>query len=278
MRSDSGWHQALSRELRDAWPDDLGDFPAAAMLDVELGLYLLSQVMPGRPSRDAWVLFGGYPYAEATGHARTNDQRLRIRRARHYLWPKRRRRVWLTNLDRYRAVPQELRGYLLDGPDDAPARRSPARAPERFEKFEELLTSPPEFSSRDIPRRNCRAVPVPGPRPQPLRHVHARTWPPGPAPLTHDLDAIPAGRGAPVVVTWADLQAAAAQMDKEESALPASRQGDWTARLHRVELLVRQDGGFVPGQPLRVDGLLHMVGMVGARGRTSSATSSPTNG
>ena len=263
MRSDSGWHQALSRELRDAWPDDLGDFPAAAMLDVELGLYLLSQVMPGRPSRDAWVLFGGYPYAEATGHARTNDQRLRIRRARHYLWPKRRRRVWLTNLDRYRAVPQELRGYLLDGPDDAPARRSPARAPERFEKFEELLTSPPEFSSRDIP------VATAGQYLFPVRdRSHSVTFTEnlaaGPAPLTHDLDAIPAGRGAPVVVTWADLQAAAAQMDKEESALPASRQGDWTARLHRVELLVRQDGGFVPGQPLRVDGVLHLVGMVGA--------------
>ena len=151
MRSDSGWHQALSREMRDAWPADLADFPAAAMFDVELGLYLLSQVMPGRPARDAWGLFGGYPYAEATGHARTDDQRLRIRRARHYLWSKRRRRVWLTNLDRYRAVPQELRGYRLDSPDDAPARRPPARAPERFEKFEELLASPPEFSRRDIP-------------------------------------------------------------------------------------------------------------------------------
>ena len=29
-------------------------------------------------------------------------------------------------------------------------------------------------------------------------------------------------------------------------------------------LALRQDGGFAPGQPLRVDGLLHLVGMVGA--------------
>ena len=85
MRSANGWQHSLTRQLADAWPTDLGrDFPAAAMLSVELGLYLLARVLPGRPARDAWTLLGGYPYAEAAGHARSPEERLAIRRARHY--------------------------------------------------------------------------------------------------------------------------------------------------------------------------------------------------
>ena len=129
MRSANGWQQPLTRQLADAWPAPLArDFPAAAMLSVELGLYLLARVLPGRPARDAWTLFGGYPYAEAAGHARSPGERLEIRRARHYLWTMRRRRVWLSLLEQYARVPEELRGYLLDGPDAVPVERSPARA------------------------------------------------------------------------------------------------------------------------------------------------------
>ena len=46
------------------------------MLSVELGLYLLARVLPGRPARDAWTLFGGYPYAEAAGHVERVVERL----------------------------------------------------------------------------------------------------------------------------------------------------------------------------------------------------------
>jgi pPIWI RE three-gene island domain Z len=99
MRSSSGWHRRLSRELKDAWPAGLGGFPPAAMLSVELGLYLLQEVMPDRAAADAWTLFGGYPYAEALGYVRTAEQRLLIRRARHYLWQMRRRRTWFTQLE-----------------------------------------------------------------------------------------------------------------------------------------------------------------------------------
>ena len=137
MRSVNGWQRSLTRQLADAWP--------AALARV-----------PGRPARDAWTLFGGYPYAEAAGHARSPEDRLAIRRARHYLWPMRRRRVWLSLLDQYARVPEELRGYLLDGPDAVPVLRSPARAAARFAKFEELLSSPPEFARRDIKLATAR--------------------------------------------------------------------------------------------------------------------------
>src|ERR1700730_10999601 len=81
MRSANGWQQPLTRQLANAWPAALArDFPAAAMLSVELGLYLLARVLPGRPARDAWTLFGGYPLAEAAGHAASPGGRLRAGR------------------------------------------------------------------------------------------------------------------------------------------------------------------------------------------------------
>jgi len=263
MRSDSGWQRPFARELAVTWPADLQGFPSSTMLSVELGLYLLDRVMPGRPATDAWTLFGGYPYAEDDGYARTERQRLAIRRARHYLWPMRRRRVWLTHMQRYLAVPPELRGYILDSPDKAPQRRSPSRAAARFETFEELLTTPPEFTRRHIPLAGS------GQYVFPVRdRLFSVTFPPelaaGPRPPAHDMDAGATGRDEKLTVTWAKLEEAAREMDEKERELPADRQGDWANRLLRVELLIRRKDGFEKNLPLEIDGLLHLVGMVGA--------------
>ena len=266
MRSANGWQRSLTRQLADAWPADLArDFPAGAMLSVELGLYLLARVLPGRPARDAWTLFGGYPYAEAAGHARSPRERLEIRRARHYLWTMRRRRVWLSLLEQYARIPEELRGYLLDGPDAVPVPRSPARAAARFERFGELLSSPPEFARRDIPLAKA------GEHWFPVRDRNlAVTIPPelagGPPAPAHDLAAGAPAQGEPAPATWDQLQEAALAMDEaeEQADLPETSRSHWADRLGRVELLVRQQDGFAPGAPLEVSGLLHMVGMVGA--------------
>jgi len=263
MRSSSGWYRRPSRELADVWPADLAGFPPAAMLAVELGLYLLQETMPDRTAADAWTLFGGYPYGEALGYVRTAEQRLRIRRARHYLWPMRRRRVWLTHLESYLRVLPELRGYDLESADDVPARRSPARAAGRFDTFGELLDSPPEFARRRLPlamageyrfRVRDRNISV-------TFDAALAAGPPAPA---HDLADQPAGRGVPIAVTWAELEDAAREMDGIEAGRPSRTRGDWANRLSRVKLFIRQEDGFADGIPLAIVGMLHLVGMVGA--------------
>jgi hypothetical protein len=265
MRSANGWHEPLVKELRGVWPPELGGFPPAAMLNVELGLFLLSQAMPGRVAGDAWTLFGGYPYAEALGYVRTAGQRLLIRRARHYLWSMRRRRVWLMLLESYLRVPPELRGYDLKGSDDIPVRRSPARAAARFEKYRELLTSPPEFVRTPLPLATAGEYRFPV-RDRSYSVTFPRVLAAGAQPVPHDLDALPAGRGEPVRVSWTDLADAAADMNKAEAAagLPAARRRDWVNDLSRMKLLVRQDDGFADSVPLTISGMLHLVGMVGA--------------
>lgn len=266
MRDRSGWHRRLLGQLRDGWPQELTSFQPGDLLDVELGLYLLETVMPTRTASDAWTLFGGYPYGEAFGDVRTDAQRLRIQRARHYLWDMRRRREWQLALDSYQQVPQRLRGYDIDDPDTPPQRKSPARAADRFTRYEDLLSSPPAWERKSLPiagegeyqfqvrdRRYSVRLPV--------------DLLPSPDVRRHDLDALPPRGGAPIEVTWPELEAATRSMDLIEAAAPdGGKANQWEKRLARVKLLVRNntESRFDESSTLRIDGLLNLVGMVGA--------------
>jgi hypothetical protein len=266
VRNRAGWHDELLSELNNGWPKDLLGFRAGDLLDIELALYLREHVMPTRAAADVWTLLGGYPYSEVFGDARTDEARLRIRRARHYLWDRNRRYLWLQGLEMYLTVPQPLRGYDMDSPTDVPRRLAPARVARRFEVFERLLTSPPPFEEDALPiadagsyvfyvRDQRHSVSIPAELIQAGRQVG------------HDLTALPAGKGAPIEVEWKQLEAAAAEMDRREQDLPAAaKRNHWAKRLARVSLRVRDEsqGAFVPSSAVRVDRLMHMVGMVGA--------------
>ncbi|MFI5831697.1 signal recognition particle [Streptomyces sp. NPDC051578] len=264
MRDRSSWHRRCSRQLTDVWPDDLGAFRVADLLDVELGLYLLQSVAPTRAALDVWPLLGGYPHSEALGDVRSDEQRLRILRARHHLWVLRRGHAWSEALESYLRVPQQLRGYDLESVDAVPRRRVPARAARRFEVFEELLTTGPEFATRRVPLAGSGEHTF---RAQDRLHSVEITDDLllGALPRSHALNAAPAGRGEPVDVTWEELESAAAAMDAKEEVIGGSRSG-WRGRLSRVRLLVRDEalGRFTRGERLRIDQLLHLVGMVGA--------------
>ncbi len=265
MRDRSGWHGQLLKPLNDAWPTETARFRPGKLLDVELGLYLLETAMPGRVAADAWTLLGGYPFSEAFAETRNDADLLRIQRVRHYLWDMRRRREWHLAVETYMTVPEQLRGYDLKSVDSRPERRNPARAADRFDVYEDLLTSPPPFDQQ--------ALPVAGPGEYQFQ-VRDRRYSvtftddliDGPPPRPHDLDALPPGRGAPVTVTWTELEHAAAEMDQIESRDSLPKLNLWAKRLARVKLLIRdeQREEFTPSATLRIDHLLNLVGMVGA--------------
>ncbi|WP_060904736.1 pPIWI_RE_Z domain-containing protein [Streptomyces scabiei] len=266
MRDRSGWHRRCSpKQLTEVWPANLGSFRPGDLLDIELGLYLLQDVTPTRTAADVWPLLGGYPYSEAFGDVRTDEQRLRVLRARHYLWDLRRRHAWREALADYLTVPQQLRGYDLDGLDDIPRRREPARAARRFEIFENLLSTAPDFSTRSVPFAEAGEYTF---RVQDRAHsvVFEEELLSDTLPRAHVLDATPAGRGEPIDVTWAELEEAADAMDTAEAAAPHGPRNDWAGRLRRVKLLVRDEEAenFSEKGRLTVDRLLHLVGMVGA--------------
>lgn len=264
MRERSRWHARLLGQLNPVWPAALADFRPGQMLDVELGLYLLRSAMPGHTAQDAWTLFGGYPYSEVFG-AQTHDTPLRVMRGRHYLWDMRRSREWIRAVEAYLRVPEELRGYHLASIDSTPEERAPSRAANRFEVYEELLTTPPAFARQPLPLAG------PGEYEFYVRdRRYSITFPPEllediPASVGYDLDGLPPHGGAPVEVTWAELQDAAAKMDAIEQNLPG-KPNEWVHRLGRVQLLIRDDahGEFSSSDRLRIDRLMNLVGMVGA--------------
>ncbi|WP_395297180.1 signal recognition particle [Kitasatospora hibisci] len=266
MRDRRGWHNRCSpQQLREVWPESLGQFRPADLLDVELGLYLLQSVTPSRTALDVWPLLGGYPYSDVFGDVRTESQRLRLLRARHRLWDLRRRTTWLEALTSYLEVPQQLRGYDLDAPDSVPRRREPTRSSQRFEVFEEVLSQAPDFSTRSTPIAESGEYTF---RVDDRMHSVVLTDDllTGVRPLAHDLDALPSGRGAPIEVSWTDLAKAADAMDAAEVTTTDGAPNRWRDRLERVRLLVRDEelGRFTEQGQLRIDRLLHLVGMVGA--------------
>jgi len=265
VRNRSGWHQDLSDALAAVWPSSLTGFSVGDLLDVELGLFLLTEVMPHRQAADAWTLFGGYPYSEAFGDVTTPAQHLMTRRVRHYLWDKRRRYEWHREVRAYLTVPEQLRGFDLKGVEDTPVQREPAHAPGRFDVYRRLLTMPPAFERRDTPIAGDGEYWFPV-RDRRFSVFFDADLAGGDKPCSHDLDAPTLGGGGPLEVEIDELHTAAEEMDELEKALPARKRGHWVRRLKRVSLLVRdeQAEAFVPGRPLRIDSLLNMVGMVGA--------------
>ncbi|MEU7779185.1 signal recognition particle [Micromonospora parva] len=264
MRDRSSWHKELMAELSPVWPRTGSGLQLSDLLDVELGLYLLHTVMPHRAAGDAWTLLSGYPYGEAFGDVRSPRDRLMIRRARHYLWDRARRYTWRNSLALYREVEIRLRGFDLDDLDAPPRRQQPSRAASRFETFHRLLSSPPPLERHQL------SIAGVGEHVFQVRDQRYSARIPAvlveqSTPLRHDLDALPPGKGAPITASWEQLTTAAATMDDIEERT-RGKTNQWARRLDRVALFSRDNTAreYVPSGDLRIEQLMHMVGMVGA--------------
>ncbi|MEU6942219.1 hypothetical protein ABZ943_37030, partial [Streptomyces rubiginosohelvolus] len=74
MRDREQWRGDLIAELLPHFGDDPEpELAASRLCEVELGLYLMEQLLPGHPAQAGWTLYGGYPFASALGHARTPE-------------------------------------------------------------------------------------------------------------------------------------------------------------------------------------------------------------
>ena len=114
--------------------------------------------------------------------------------------------------------PEELRGYLLDGPYAIPIP-GPRRAPPRGSSD---LREPPSFSPGSPAGTSAcegRRALVPGPGPQSRGHHPAGARRRTPAPVHALVAGVPV-QGEPTPVTWNQLQQAARTMDEAEERHP----------------------------------------------------------
>ncbi|GAA3381955.1 hypothetical protein [Streptomyces racemochromogenes] len=222
---------------------------------IELGLFLQQQFHPGAPALDAWPLFSGYPYAVAQGIAVSRQDRHRLRVARYAMWTLSRPRAWEHALEWYQRFDPGLRGYDLPDPSQPAVRTDPAPGAERWAVYGELLDTAPPF----VRRRATTAGP--GPYEFVLgRHTAPVELPDLPGLATvprHDLDMPPANGGDPLHLTRRELLRTAALMDEINPQ-------KWVERLNSLVFRVRSEDAFTERHALTIDGVQHLLGIVGA--------------
>ncbi|MFD9975914.1 hypothetical protein ACFWZR_16720 [Streptomyces sp. NPDC059017] len=267
MRDRESWHRPVSSELTRLWdevPPELGTVKPSLLCQVELALRILERVATDEPVSGAYTLFGGYGFARARGYVTALEHEVMLAAGRHLLWHLRRGRTWRQALETYLALPDRLRAFDVPAPDRPARRREPAVASDRFAVYDAALAALPPLARKPLPlapagratfvdRRRPTSVPLPEwLRPEPT---------PG-----HEPEAVRPGSGAPLTIGRAELVETARWMDAKEQENKVEHPGHWEDRLTELHILPRDsDGlGFSAEGDLRLDGLLHLAGMVGA--------------
>ncbi|WP_212735512.1 hypothetical protein [Herbidospora galbida] len=256
----------MSERLRPHWNDSAvvaTGLKPPQVCQIELALFLNGLAAPDEPAEGAYTLLSGYPYAHAAGLV-TGQAETAIAAGRHLLWTLRRRRTWHDLLDVYQALPERLRAYDVSEPGKPPRALRPTIADTRRETYLEALSHLPAHATHDLrpappgrnsftERRRSTSVTIPADLVVPPR--------PG-----HDLAAGRPGDGSPLTPTRTDLADVAAWMDDAERADGVSPPGNWMRRFADLRFALRTKDGadFAESGELPINGLLHLVGMVGA--------------
>ncbi|BCY13183.1 transposase [Actinoplanes sp. L3-i22] len=257
MRQIRNVHARFRRALDRAYEPADNQPPASRLMDIELSLYLLETVATGQSAAGVPALLDGYRAVWDSVIEVPADAFTRLANARTVLWPNQRSYGWDSALRDYLSTPPDVRGYRLDELG-RPVRLECRLAPDRWAWYEQILTTPLPFA----PTMARTAEPGPHRMRSTARGVGVNIpadLPPAPEPELHDLSV---RQREPLEVTWADLEATAARMDATDRHLGF---GDsrWAERLRDVTLQVRQaDDTFQDGTILRIDRMLHLVGMV----------------
>ncbi|MBF6238720.1 transposase [Nocardia otitidiscaviarum] len=261
MRDSQRWKTDAIKAVQRASDPPMHRREAARLLDVELCIFLAQQVAPTSPCTDAWALLGGYPFVHATGQSVDEDTEHVIAVARHLLLRYKDFHDWQSALRWYSALDETLRGYELDLDTGAIRQRQPRMLTDRWQLFDLALSAPPPHSTTSASpggHGHYLVNTVQGPT-----SVTIPEWIPLGSPTAgHDLTI---RQRDPITVSWAELQAAAEHGDRLEEQKGWSPRSNWASRLSDVRLEVRAaDHSFHPSQTLTIDGMLHLIGMVGA--------------
>lgn len=260
MRATNIWRKGLMRQLKDAWPQT-ASMRLGAFCDVELGLWALSQILPGQEARSLWALLTGYPFAEIIADE-WNDDKQHILLKIRYLLPFYRSSVpWQRALQQYCEIPERLRGYDVAADRNHFEQRTPLVGSRRWQIYAKALEAsvpyretnvrwavPGAYSFVDNRYRGSVSIPDTLPLPEP--------------PNPHSLLGV--GQRSACTLTLAELRETAAWMDEQLRA--AGRAAQWRQRIERVSFnLFNQDrSALVEQSELTLEGMTHLVGMVGA--------------
>jgi hypothetical protein len=255
----------LLDDLRLGLAGEQPTFPLARLLDVELILTLYAEHLPGEDPEAAWAVLNGHPFPALLALAPEAHRAVELARLQLRSLPG--REAWQENLARYQGLAAPLPAYAVEGKG---VRRVPTPvAPDRIAAMQAALRTPPP------PTRRPARYAGPG------RHWFHVQQEPYEANLSEAAAAcarrpVPelpprAPRQRPVLkVPLEELRATARWMDAN---IPSDFRTahTWAQRLEQFDLHLATADGFSPGDTLTLDGLLHLIGMVGS-GKSSLLT------
>ncbi|MGW4971905.1 pPIWI_RE_Z domain-containing protein [Streptomyces albidoflavus] len=236
--------------------------PTAEFLcQVELGLFLQRRLMPEAPVSEAWVLFSGYGFARAYSVPLPPDADRTLKIARYSLWTLARRRAWGEALERYQRMEPALRGYDVEHVGASATLREVSVGTERWHAYDRLLSQVPPLAGQRLPTagpgphaftvgRSLAVVDLPEVRPAPM--------------VAHDVNFVPEGGGEPLTFRFKDLARTAAEMDAIDRRHGRTGRLTWGDRLQACEMSTAHLGVFRRSDEFTVDGMQHLLGIVGA--------------
>ena len=252
MRNTTNWRQNLTRQFRDSWNQTGPGLNLTTFCDIELGLYLLSQLLPQTPARALWVLLTGYPFPIPEAASWNEEHYRMVGNARHILSQFRSEYRWKQALSCYRQIDERLRAYQIDDKLENFSRQEVSICSNREAIYAKAL-------QQALPHQKSS-----------VRWAKAGTYecsdgkyrvtvliPPTlifPPPSGHNLK----GKieKEPLVVSWSELIETAQWMDDKSHK-------SWELRLSKVRLeLFDSHGKLAPADTLTFDGLMHLIGMV----------------
>lgn len=129
------WQEPLATRLR--YRHDLPGRVANRLLNVELGLFLMSELLPLAPAEALPDLLNGQGAAYRERPVWTPRQHRCLSEARALLAPYQSRMVWLRALAKYATLPVHLRTYNVDGRPNTKLAGSESR--QRLSLFQRAL-------------------------------------------------------------------------------------------------------------------------------------------
>jgi hypothetical protein len=266
MREAGSWKKSLIEDLS-ALKDAYGpiSMAAPAILDTELVLTVMKDYFPGQDPYLAWTVFNGYSFPAL--ETLSDDARKAIVLTRLHLPWLVGRGAWLDHLEQYQHIPPPYPLYCLDG--YSIIDQANAVLPERREVIRAALCTPPPWKEHPphyaasghyhfYIKRERHEVEIPAR----AASIASRQ--------SNMLDWSPVARREPILVSLSNLQQEARWMDQHASPSSWADQS-WEKRLQAVRLRLVDETGLRESDVLPLDGLLHLIGMVGS-GKSSLFT------
>ena len=279
MRNLANWNKDICKALREA--DELKDYVALdspdlnyrerqreinrfakLITEVELGIILLKEIAPTEPVSSVVALLSGYRFPHPALESERNWQLVCI--ARFYL-THHKSSQWSRSIQTYLQLPDTIRIFAFTHEDEVPRQIPASIYPHRDRPYHQTLSQTPPHRIVQVKLATAGNW---------YAEISERGHSPQRVPIyipsaVANLAASPPVIGSsrslenpPVTVTLAQLSDSAQEMDERLSR--SNRRENYRTRLSGIELQLHNalDDGFHSGQELKIDRLLHIVGLL----------------